>query len=167
MMMMRRTAVLALGGLPLAACGGTPVSDQGVQTAAQNAVLIANGLQGVVSQLANLVPPIPGLTLPVLATITNGVADIKAVAQAIGTASSQTTAQPLVQKLEGYVNGVVGALAVLPLPPPILLGVQAAAVLLPVIELAVNLALPPGASAPTMTVAQAQQALTQMAALRR
>lgn len=117
----------------LAACAGT---DQTVKIVATDVQLIANGLQGILPNLGTLA----GLSPESLATIANALADLQQVASAIAQTSTTAEEKPLVQKVEAYVNTIVSILAAIPLiPPPISTVLQAAAILLPIIETAVGL----------------------------
>jgi hypothetical protein len=125
-MITRRSLGLALAAAPLAACaGGTSL-----QTVASDVNIIAGAMKGVLVQLGAL--SIPGLTPQLMAQIGGYVADLQSVAAAISGTSSVDAAKPLVAQVETLVNAIVGALAVLPLPPPISTALQAAAILLPV-----------------------------------
>lgn len=136
---MQRRHFLALA--PSVALGGCLTGpDQAIATVANDAKLIASGLQGVLVQLGNL--NVAGLTPAILATVGSAVTNLQAVADAIAGVATNAAAQPLVQKIETYVNTIVSALAVLPLPPPISTALQAAAILLPIIEAAVGMVLP-------------------------
>lgn len=124
--------------LALGACGSV---DMKIASVAKDAKLIASGFAGVLQQLGRL--NLPGLTPALVAYIGVAVAGITSLADALGTAATAAEAQPLVEKIAGYTNAVVGALATLPLPPAISMALQAAMVLLPLIELAVGLVASP------------------------
>lgn len=130
--MLRRAFLVAV---PLGAC--STITDSGVGKIAQDVNILATGLNGVLTQLGNI--SILGLTPAIMSTVGSAIASIQALAVSISTATSTAAAQPLVQKIETYVNTVVSALAVLPLPPAIALALQAASILLPIIETAVGL----------------------------
>jgi hypothetical protein len=155
-------AALALVG---AGCSGNATQD--LATAAQDAITIANGLQGVLVQLAT----VPGMSAGVLAQIGVYVSDIKAAAASLQAASS-TAAPGLVSQIEAAVNAVISAAAALPLPPPISTALQAAAILLPIIETAVGMIVQPSPAPaaaslkalPPMTPEQAIAALNAIAA---
>jgi len=177
-MLARRTVLAA--PLVLAACGGGAPS-QTLTTVVQDVQTIAMGLSKTLTQLSML--NLPGLTPAILDICQTALAGIQTVGQALLGVSSTTDAQPLVQRVEGYVNAFVGALAFLPLPGPIQLALVAATILLPIIESAVNLVVTaktvmpvtvssgaasitvltpaPSAAAPVMTPAQARATLTQ------
>ncbi len=153
--MLARRAILA-APLALAACNGMPPS-QSIQTVAQDVQIIATGLGKTLTQLSAL--NLPGLTPAILDMAQTALAGLQTVSQAFAGVSTATDAQPLVIKVESYVNAFVGALSILPLPPEIKTGLLAAQILLPVIEMAVNLAVPPKTVATTMTADQARAAL--------
>jgi hypothetical protein len=97
-----------------------------------------------------------------MTVIGSALGSVQSVATALAKVTDKAAAQPLVTKLETYVNAFVSAAAGIPLlPPSIQLALQAASILLPVIEVAVGLVLPsaPKASAATMTPAQARLVL--------
>ena len=163
----RRAVIAAAALLPsvLAACAGGSLA--GIQQAAQDALLIANALAAVLPQLAPLVPA------STLATVTQAVQGIQAVATALANATTIGQAQSQVLQLEADLNAVIGALAGLNLPGTIGQVLTAASVLLPVIELAVNLLNPPLAPAvralaakTNMSVAEARLVLRAAAARR-
>ena len=138
-----RRRFLTVGGVSAAAillvgCNLTPAQvNTALSAAASDAQTIAAGLSGAMSSLATL--QIPGLTTTTIGKVQTAIAAIVTVANGLSGATSTNTAQPLVQQLEGDVNAVVDALAGLPLPAEIELPLQAAAVLLPLIETAVGM----------------------------
>ena len=140
MVVSRRKLLLtgaSLMPLVLVACNGN--ANQVAAVVAADATIIANGLSGALTQISTL--NISGLTTDKLQTIQLAVTSLKNVATALSGATSIAAAQPLVQQIATDLNAVVGALAQLPLPPQIALPLQAAAILLPVIETAVQLAI--------------------------
>jgi hypothetical protein len=152
-MITRRSLGLALAAAPLAACAGVSL-----QTVASDVSIIADGMKGVLVQLGAL--SIPGLTPQLMAQIGGYVADLQSVAAVISGTSSVDAAKPLVAQVETLVNAIVGALAVLPLPPPISTALQAAAILLPVIEMALGMVTgQPKAKAGAMSADQARMVL--------
>jgi hypothetical protein len=128
----------------LGACAGKS-ADQTIATVAADANTIAGGLKGVLAQLGPL--NVPGLTPSVISTVGVAVSEIQTVAASLSGVTSAAAAQPLVQKIETYLNTIVAALAGLPLPPPISTALQAAAILLPIIEAAVGLVVQQAAKA--------------------
>lgn len=141
--MLRRNLLIATPALALGACNTINI-DKTLATVAADANLIAGGLKGVLAQLGPL--NIPGLDTAILGKAATAIAGIQTVAASLTGVTSTAAAQPLVQKIESYVNVVVSALASLPLPPPISTAIQAAAILLPIIEIAVGLAVPASAA---------------------
>ena len=133
--MNRRTVLLA--PLALAACNNPAQIDTVLATVVADAQTIAGGLQGMLPQLGAL--NLPGLTPAVMAIVGSAVADLQGVATSLQSVSAVASAQPLVQKIESYVNVIVSTLAALPLPPPISTILVAASVLLPVLESTVGL----------------------------
>lgn len=106
--------------------------------------LIATAFQAALPNFAKIV----GISPTQLATINADVTDLVQVSGEIAKVAGDNQAQPLVQRVEGDVNGIVGVLAGLPLPAPISTALEAAGVLLPVIEAAVGLVVtPPTATA--------------------
>lgn len=97
--------------------------------------LIARGIGQIVPQVMSFT----SLTPTGVAAIQQAAADIAMVADQIKSVTSIAAAQPWVQKLETYLNTIVTILAAMPLPPQISVALQAATVLLPVIEMLVGL----------------------------
>lgn len=152
-------ALLALAGCQSRSTAGAGLAKQVVDDAAA----VAGGLQAVLGPLVAVV----GLSPATAATVSNLVGDAAAVAKQLSAAMTTSAAQPLVQQIEADVNGVVAALASLPLPPTISMALMAAQVLLPVIEAAVNLVAtpaPPKAAASGMTPDGARAYLKSIAA---
>jgi len=125
--------------------GSAPAPAPSVATVAQDVATIAAGLQGALQNIPN-VPP----------AVATALADLSKEAAALSAASSQTGQQSVVKTVEADLNAVVAAAGSLPLPPPAGTAIQAAEVLLPVIEAGVNLVA--GVSAPIngMTPAEAR-----------
>lgn len=140
--LLSRTILASGAGLTLWGCA---TANQVASTVAQDASLIATGLKGALANLGAL--NIPGLTADKVMTIGLAVAGLQTVATSLLMATTTAVAQPLVQQIETDLNAIVGALAGLPLPPPISTALQAAAILLPVIETAIGMVLPPTAPA--------------------
>lgn len=153
--MNRRHFLASAGALAgIAALAGCATGSPPLAQVVADVQTIASGLSGAIEKL----PPgiIPGGTPSV---ITAALADLQAVAASIGAADTAAAAQPLVQRVAVDVNVVVGALASLPLPAPVSTAFQAAMVLLPVIEAAVGMMVPAGATPGAMTPAQARVVL--------
>jgi hypothetical protein len=138
--------LLAVFPFSLLGCAGQS-AQQVVTTAAQDMATVASGLDGALSGLAGL--NIKGLTPDKVQKVQAAIADLKTAATALAQASSAGAAQPIVQQVEGDVNAIVTALAGITWPPEqktIATALDAAQVLLPVIESAVGMVLPPAAA---------------------
>lgn len=153
--MLRRNMLIAVPVLTVAGCQ-VPAS-QTISNVVSDVQIIGDGLQGVFAQLGQL--SLPALTPSIMSTVGNAITNLQKVAAALGAVNTTAAAQPLVKKIETYVNAVVSALAMLPLPPPISTAIQAAAILLPIIETAVGLAIPQTPKASSMSPAQARMVL--------
>lgn len=153
--MHRRTLLAgatALAATTLAACAtGTPTP----ATVAQDVTLIATAFTKV---LPNFVS-IAGISSATTATVNQAIVDLQAAAAAVSGADTTVSAQPVVARVEADVGAVIAVLAGLPLPGPISTVLEAAAVLLPVIEAAVGIAAAAGTAPGTLTPAQARAAL--------
>lgn len=139
---MNRRSLLALipsaaAMMTLAACATSPTP----ATVANDVALIAAGYRGVLPQIGTLA----GVTPAIVATAGHAIADLQAAAAAFAGADV-TTEQSLVRRIEADVNAVVTALAGLSLPTPISTVVQAAQVLLPIVEIDVGLIAPSAAT---------------------
>lgn len=152
-------ALLATSAL-LAACNPGQVAQISSEVAS-DAGIIASGLQGALAGLTTL--GIAGLTPAKAQTVGDAIAGIKSIASALAGAATASAAQPMVQQLEADLNAIVAALAGLPLPPQIALPLQAATVLLPIIEAAVGMVISNvsalRAAQPGMTADQARALL--------
>jgi hypothetical protein len=165
MNMNRRYAMTLLGSTALAGCQTT---DQSIGTVVADVNSIAGAFAALLPQLASLT----GMTPDVMGTVSQAIASLQAVATSLGTVTTVAAAQPLIRKVETYVNAVITALALVPLiPPPISTILQAAAVLLPVIEALVNMVVTQPAAVPrsvrilaSMTTDQARIVLRAKAA---
>lgn len=150
----RRTLLRAAALIPVAAvvaCTGQTVP-QALQLAAQDTALLLSGLSPVVSQLTGLV------SADSLAAAQGWLGKLQGAAAQLAGLSTTSAAVPVVQQVEQAVNAIVGVaaplLAVTPAGPIL----TAASVLLPVIEVAVGMVVPPAAGG--MTPAQARQILS-------
>lgn len=132
------------------ACTATQVSSA-LQAAASDANIIATGLKADLPAIAT----IQGVSPATVASIGALVADIQTISSTITAASSATTALPSVQQLEADFNGIASALSALPLPPQVASVLQAASVLLPLIEMSVGLVVSPRAESMTPDAARA------------
>lgn len=139
------TASVPLIGI-LASCAGKSPSSTLAQVITDVGT-IAAGLAGVLPSLAK----VTGISQETINNINVWIADLQKAGTAIVSATTVAAAQPIVQQVETDVNAIVAALSGLPLPSAIETVVLAASILLPVIETAVGLALPP--SAPTARMA--------------
>lgn len=134
---------------------------QGIAQVVSDLQLIAQSFTAALPSFAKIV----GINSNTLSQIQNWISQIVAAAQGVASAANGSAAQPFVQQVETDLNAIVGALAGLPLPPPIGTVLAAAGVLLPVIEAAVGLVLPPSSPARSlaamrpMTPDQARAAL--------
>lgn len=160
--LLSRSILASAAGFSAAALSGcaafsTSVNN-GLAQVSSDATLIANGLAGALQNISAL--GIPGLTADKVQTIGVAITSLKTVATSLAAATTQAQAQPLVTQIETDLNAIVGAVAGLPLPPQISMPLQAAAILLPVIETAVNLAVSqittPSATSAAITPDQAR-----------
>ncbi len=144
-----KTAVaLPLAGI-LANCAGQTLASISAQ-AATDINLIGSGLASSLPALAQ-----SGLVSgSALVTVQSDVAKVASIASAVSSATSQSTGQNAVQQIETLVNGVVSTLAGLSLPAPFGPALNAAEVLLPVVEVAVGLV------TANLTAAMAPNAMT-------
>jgi hypothetical protein len=163
--MIRRilSPILALfAAVSIAACstnsdGTKTINAPTVATVSADVSLVAGGLQNALKAAA----AVPNLNIPTdtLNIAQASLAGLQGAAQSIAGASSTAAAQPMVQQVETYVNAFVGAVSAVPgLPDSVRAYLQAANVLLPVIEIAVNMAVPQPPA--TATADQARAALS-------
>ena len=154
--MTRRALLRSTALVPVAAvvaCAG--------QTAAGLPAQLLSDVQTLASGVAGILPTLGAVAGIPAATVSQVGGDIAELQQAAGTLSgvaTTTAAQPVVQQIEGYVNAIVGIAAPLLAATPAGPILAAATVLLPVIEAAVGLVLPP--SAPPAAVAAAASQMT-------
>jgi hypothetical protein len=125
---------LALGGCQLP--DATTMADVVQKTKA-----LADGLAGILPALG----AVAGIDPKVVAEVGGYIANIEALATAIAGASTRGAAQPLITQIEGYVNAILGVLVMVPLPPPLPMILQAAAVAVPIIEGLLGMAVKPSA----------------------
>jgi hypothetical protein len=149
----RRCLLASTGGLLVAAFTGCAGSSDVPGTVASDAGLIASGLAGAFKNIS----AVPGSVAAVLA-------DLASVAQALADADTIASAQPLVQRVETDVNALVAAVGALPLPANAALAIQAAQVLVVVIESAVNLVVTASIASGTITPEEARPVLAAAAA---
>lgn len=138
-------ALLALGACTTQPDGSKTINAPTVQQIATDVSLVAGGLQKAMAAL-----PGTGVTISAdsLTLAQNAVAGLQMLASSVAEASSPAAAQPLVPQIEAYVNSFVGALVpalstcTSPTCKTISAYIAAANVLLPIIEGAVNMAVP-------------------------
>ena len=129
----------ALTPLALAGCnltGGN--ADAAVSLAVTQTQTMISAAETTLSGLAAL-KNIPGLTPDVVNQTQTALTSLNSVSSALGGVTTVASAQPVVQKVETYVNAIVAALLPWPLPPPYNLVVAAMAITLPLIEAGVNM----------------------------
>lgn len=148
-------ALLFAPALAMFACSTTSVT-AALKQAASDANIIATAISNALPQLAT----VQGIPPDSLTKAASFVVDIQRAAAAISAASTAADAQPSVQQLEAGFNALVGVLATLPLPPQVATVIQAANVLLPVIEIAVGMAVTPKAGAMSPDQARAVLAVS-------
>lgn len=144
-MILNRRAALLLP-LALAACGGNaPQADaQTIARVAADVNIVASSLRTSVNQLAalNVINP------QVLAICNTALDGIQSASAALAKTGTVDDARPLVQKIVDYVNTIVGALVVLPLPPEVRTVLMVVATLMPVIQITIGLTVQPAPVAP-------------------
>ncbi len=134
--MLRRSFLMTTALVSVAGCATlSQTFNKNLAQIISDVSLIANGVGSLLPQIAALT----GLSAAAITTIQQAITAIKSIADQIKGISSTADAQPLVQRIESYLNTIVGALAVLPLPPPISVILQAATVLLPIVEALVGM----------------------------
>jgi hypothetical protein len=135
-------AAASVSAITLAACAAIDPN----ATPQQNLARVVTDVDNIVGAFAKSLPQIGavhGISAATLKTVTDAIGNMQVVGKALAdAATSITAAQPLVQQIETDVNAVVDAVAMLPLPPALSAVFQAAMVLLPIIESAVNLSVP-------------------------
>lgn len=138
--MNRRTFLSAVALAPLAACGTGATGALTPATVIDDANAILTGIGSLLAapQITALIPP---TTLAQVQGWITAAHDRMAAVTAGMPAAQGATA---LQTVEGYVNDALNVLAGFPLiPPPYSVFLQAAAVLLPVVEAFVGTVLPP------------------------
>lgn len=157
--------------IALAGCSTSGTTPAQIVTDVKNAVsALASSFSTVLAQAPNAVPPATA------ATITSALAQASSVLGSLSTNLAANVAAPVVQQVEQAINTVISAAAAVPLiPAPFSTALEAAAIVLPVIEAWVNSILPAPApaaaalkarakfSAPGMSVSTAEQTLKSMA----
>lgn len=150
---------LGVGLVGCAALQGASASQQ-IGQAAGDVATIADGLAAILPRLGHVADIDPAT----VAKIGGYVADLQTLSASLAKAGTTAQARPLVKQVESFVNAIAGSLAGLALPPPIGPAIAAAGVLLPVVETAVNLAVPATPRAGGMTPAEARRYLKKLAA---
>jgi hypothetical protein len=156
-----RHALYALPIAALLALPGCTSTGAPLVTPEQVVVDIGNmipALQTTVQTLSTQTPPI--ISPPVAAQIQGLLTQAKTLDANLSANMTATASAPVIQQIETDLNGVVTALAGLPIPPPYSTYVQAAAVLLPVVEAFVTSVIPTPAPAPAPAVAAKAGAMT-------
>ncbi len=151
----RRLVLAGLAALPAAPLGGCVSGPAITPTAINDIGLIAAALKVLMPQLGL----VSGLSTAAIDTATQAIMDLQAAADAAATANTIAAARPVVTRIAADVNAVIGALSAASLPDALTHVLQAASVLLPIVEAAVGLAAPAGAGTGVMTPAQARAAL--------
>lgn len=150
--MYRRSILIGSFAL-LVGCNNPPGTNKTVAQVANDVNVIAAGLQGVLTQLG----PMTGINSDTLIKVSTAIAGIQSIAKSISQVSDVASAQPLVQQLETYLNTIVSVLAAVPfLPPPVTMALQAASILLPVIETLLGMFVSAKPMLSTMTPDQAR-----------
>ncbi len=120
----------------LAACGVTGgATPSGLDTVISDVASIASGLSGILPIIDNIIGLDPGI----LDQVKTAIADLQVIAAELKTVNSISGAQPLVQAVESELNTIVTGLASIPMPPSVAIVLQAATILLPIIEAGANL----------------------------
>lgn len=130
--MNRREFVVLSSATALTACaGGTTEVTVAIQVV-QDVAQIASGLTGSLSSLSGS---------PLFNTISGYVTSIAKLASLVTTTTPVSSAQGTVGQIETLINDILSVAADVPLPPPFGPAIQAAAILLPVVESALNMLL--------------------------
>lgn len=140
-LLLRGASALALVGA-VSACATT-----GTGTITLAPVIAAVQVLGAMAseaaqELDAINPPPAWLTAAVMSTVTTVVGQIEQVANQLSAVTTTASAEPLLQQLETYVQTFVTALSGLPLPPQILMYVQIAAVVMPLLFALLNMVVP-------------------------
>lgn len=113
-------------------------------------VAVVAAVQGVAADgvtflrsLQTIQPPPAWLTQALIDKVTGIVNQLDVAAGQIEGVATLAAAQPIVQQIETLLNEFVSVAATMPLPPPISMYVQMAALALPILEAVVGLVIPP------------------------
>lgn len=129
------------------------------QTPSQVTAQVLTDINLEASGLANALPLMTTLPAATKTQAAALIAKVQAAAATMSAAVSKAAAQATVTQIETDVNALVGLLAGMPLPPQVSGVLQAAVVLLPIIEAGVGMAVPVGAAPGAMSPAQARLTL--------
>lgn len=151
----RRILLAGLAALPAASLTGCASGPAVTPSTINDVNLIATALRALMPQLGL----VTGLSTTVIDTATQAIVGLQSAADAVATADTLAAARPIVVRIASDVSAVISALSAVELPEALSRALQAAAVLLPIIEAAVGLAAPAGAATSAMTPAQARAAL--------
>lgn len=149
----RRHFLTGTGALLVVTLNGCAGSSDVPVSVVSDAGLIAAGLAGAFKDVS----AVPGA---VVAALT----DLASAAEALADADTIAFAQPMVLRIEADMNALVAAVGALPLPANAASAIQAAQVLLTVIEAGVNLLVTASAAPGAMTPQQARLVLAAAAA---
>jgi hypothetical protein len=138
-------AAIALSAASVEGCSIFQNVDISVPTVAAVVEVMGSLGQQTLLALQSLSPRPAWLTPDLVNNVMSINAGIQQVAASISSVSTIAGAQPIIQQLETYVSALINALAGLPLPPPISLYVQIAAVVMPILFAILNMAIPPQA----------------------
>ena len=144
----RRLLLTGAAAVSLASCAALQQNPS--NNPATVLVVVVAAVQGVAAdavtflrQLQTIQPP-PSWLTPALVTQVSGlVSQLDAAAGQIEGVASLAAAEPIVQQIETIINELVSVAATLPLPPPISMYIQMAALALPILEAIVGLVIPP------------------------
>jgi hypothetical protein len=152
--MLRRTFIIGALALGIAACASWP--SQNIAKVAKDVSLIADAFQASLAQLAT----VKGIDPKTVASIGQRIAELQVLSQQLANVNEANAAQPLVQRIVANVNTVISTVSILPFVPPGLSTVMtAASILLPVIQMAVNIVMPEQLQAHRMSVDEARTVL--------
>jgi hypothetical protein len=160
---MKRRNILSLPiSIALTTCAGNLTISQAVEDVA----LIADGFLGV---LPNIVG-IAGLSTDDLTQAAGWIADLHTLAVRLGAATTAAEAAPIVRQVQGTLGRLAGILAFFPVPAPVVLALQMAQALVPLVYAAFNVPQPQAPNralarftSPSVTPDQARATLKQLA----
>jgi hypothetical protein len=127
----RRAALMSSIPVALAVAGCVAGSEVTPANVIADASAIVSGLSGALAQVLvaspNLIPPV------IAAQASSALASAQALLGGLTTSTAASTGASILVQVEGYVNTALGYLAPL-VPPPYNVAVEAAVVLLPIVE---------------------------------